>query len=43
MVNKRLVTKDLRNGLKLTSMYNDLGLYINHYPNGVSIGTADPL
>ncbi|XP_013869618.1 periostin, osteoblast specific factor b isoform X4 [Austrofundulus limnaeus] len=35
MVNKRLVTKDLRNGLTLKSMYNDLGLYINHYPNGV--------
>lgn len=36
MVNKRLLTKDLKNGLKLTSMYNDLGLYINHYSNGVS-------
>ncbi|XP_037534216.1 periostin, osteoblast specific factor b [Nematolebias whitei] len=35
MVNKRLLTKDLRNGLTLTSMSNDLGLYINHYPNGV--------
>lgn len=37
MVNKRLLTKDLKNELKLTSMYNDLGLYINHYSNGVSI------
>ncbi|XP_008307255.2 periostin, osteoblast specific factor b isoform X2 [Cynoglossus semilaevis] len=35
MVNKRLLTKDLRNGLTVTSMYNDLGLQINHYPNGV--------
>ncbi|XP_007568696.1 periostin, osteoblast specific factor b isoform X1 [Poecilia formosa] len=35
MVNKRLLTKDLKNGLKLTSMYNDLGLYVNHYSNGV--------
>ncbi|XP_015241886.1 PREDICTED: periostin-like isoform X1 [Cyprinodon variegatus] len=35
MVNKRLLTKDLKNGLTLTSMYNDLGLYINHYSNGV--------
>lgn len=43
MVNKRLVTKDLRNGLTLTSMHNDLSLYINHYPNGVSIATEDPL
>lgn len=35
MSNRRLLTKDLRNGLVVTSMYNDLGLYINHYPNGV--------
>ncbi|KAM6946097.1 LOW QUALITY PROTEIN: periostin, osteoblast specific factor b [Aplochiton taeniatus] len=35
MVNKRLLTKDLKNGMSLTSMYNDLGLYINHYSNGV--------
>ncbi|CAG6000277.1 unnamed protein product [Menidia menidia] len=35
MVNKRLLTKDLRNGLKVTSMYNDLDLLINHYSNGV--------
>uniref|UniRef100_A0A8C9VDY1 Periostin n=1 Tax=Scleropages formosus TaxID=113540 RepID=A0A8C9VDY1_SCLFO len=35
MVNRRLVTKDLKNGLKVTSMYNDLGLHINHYSNGV--------
>lgn len=37
MVNKRLLTKDLRNGMTVTSMYNDLGLHINHYSNGVSI------
>uniref|UniRef100_A0A3P8XQE6 Periostin, osteoblast specific factor b n=1 Tax=Esox lucius TaxID=8010 RepID=A0A3P8XQE6_ESOLU len=35
MANKRLLTKDLRNGLVVTSMYNDLGLYINHYSNGI--------
>ncbi|GLD53490.1 periostin-like isoform X1, partial [Lates japonicus] len=35
MVNKRLLTKDLRNGMTVTSMYNDLGLHINHYSNGV--------
>lgn len=35
MTNKRLMTKDLKNGMKVTSMYNDLGLYINHYPNGI--------
>lgn len=37
MVNRRLLTKDLKNGITVTSMYNDLGLQINHYPNGVSI------
>ncbi|XP_038549340.1 periostin, osteoblast specific factor b isoform X2 [Micropterus salmoides] len=35
MANKRFLTKDLKNGLTVTSMYNDLGLQINHYPNGV--------
>lgn len=35
MANGRLLTKDLKDGLTVTSMYNDLGLYINHYPNGV--------
>uniref|UniRef100_A0A8C2FJK0 Periostin, osteoblast specific factor b n=1 Tax=Cyprinus carpio TaxID=7962 RepID=A0A8C2FJK0_CYPCA len=35
MVNKRLLTKDLKNGMTATSMYNDLDLLINHYSNGV--------
>ncbi|XP_024133642.1 periostin, osteoblast specific factor b isoform X1 [Oryzias melastigma] len=35
MANTRLLTKDLKNGMTITSMYNDLGLHINHYPNGV--------
>ncbi|XP_012777099.1 periostin, osteoblast specific factor b isoform X2 [Maylandia zebra] len=35
MVNKRLLTKDLKNGIKVTSMYNDLDLHINHYSNGI--------
>uniref|UniRef100_A0A673NB27 Periostin-like n=1 Tax=Sinocyclocheilus rhinocerous TaxID=307959 RepID=A0A673NB27_9TELE len=35
MVNKRLLTKDLKNGMTATSMYNDLSLLINHYSNGV--------
>lgn len=39
MVNKRFLTKDLKNGMTLTSMYNDLGLHINHYSNGVSSNT----
>uniref|UniRef100_A0A668TBF8 Periostin n=1 Tax=Oreochromis aureus TaxID=47969 RepID=A0A668TBF8_OREAU len=35
MVNNRLLTKDLKNGIKVTSMYNDLDLHINHYSNGI--------
>lgn len=35
MVNQRLMTRDLKNNRKVTSMYNDLELQINHYPNGV--------
>lgn len=37
MTKQRLLTKDLKNGMTVTSMYNDLGLLINHYANGVSI------
>nr|XP_012996364.2 LOW QUALITY PROTEIN: periostin [Cavia porcellus] len=35
MVDKRMLTKDLKNGMVIPSMYNNLGLFINHYPNGV--------
>nr|XP_057942862.1 periostin-like isoform X2 [Doryrhamphus excisus] len=35
MVSRRLLTKDLKDGMTVTSMFNDLGLYINHYSNGV--------
>ncbi|KAM8919159.1 periostin isoform 9-T9 [Lycaon pictus] len=35
MVNNRMLTKDLKNGMIIPSMYNNLGLFINHYPNGV--------
>ncbi|KAM4620973.1 periostin-like isoform 2-T2 [Polymixia lowei] len=35
MVNRRLLTKDLKNDMTVTSMYNDQGLYINHYSNGI--------
>ncbi|XP_070839139.1 periostin-like isoform X1 [Chaetodon trifascialis] len=35
MVNHRLMTKDMKNDMTVTSMYNDLGLYINHYSNGI--------
>ncbi|XP_063807923.1 periostin isoform X2 [Pseudophryne corroboree] len=35
MLNKRMLTKDLKNGLTLTSMFNDQPLLINHYTNGI--------
>ncbi|XP_035390107.1 periostin, osteoblast specific factor b isoform X1 [Electrophorus electricus] len=35
MANKRFLTKDLKNGMSINSMYNDLSLHINHYPNGI--------
>ncbi|XP_019952517.2 periostin-like isoform X1 [Paralichthys olivaceus] len=35
MVNRRLLTKGMKDGMTVKSMYNDLGLYINHYSNGV--------
>lgn len=31
-----MLTKDLKHGMVIPSMYNNLGLFINHYPNGVS-------
>uniref|UniRef100_A0A8C7W0B7 Periostin, osteoblast specific factor a n=1 Tax=Oncorhynchus mykiss TaxID=8022 RepID=A0A8C7W0B7_ONCMY len=35
MVNRRMLTKDLKNDKYITSMYNNMGLYINHYSNGI--------
>ncbi|XP_077361850.1 periostin-like isoform X2 [Festucalex cinctus] len=35
MVNSRLLTKDMKDGMSVTSMNDDLGLHINHYSNGV--------
>ncbi|KAM4796546.1 periostin isoform 3-T3 [Rhinophrynus dorsalis] len=35
MINKRMLTKDLKNGLSIPSMFDDQQLLINHYPNGV--------
>ncbi|XP_045546171.1 periostin isoform X1 [Salmo salar] len=35
MVNRRMLTKDLKNDMYITSMYNNMGLYINHYSNGI--------
>ncbi|KAL2094259.1 hypothetical protein ACEWY4_008978 [Coilia grayii] len=35
MVNKRLLTKDMKNDLTFKSMFNSHGLRINHYSNGI--------
>ncbi|XP_061607560.1 periostin-like isoform X2 [Phyllopteryx taeniolatus] len=35
MLNSRLLTKDMKDGMTVTSMYSDMGLHINHYSNGV--------
>ncbi|XP_063059480.1 periostin isoform X2 [Engraulis encrasicolus] len=35
MVNKRLLTKDMKNELTVKSMFNGHGLRLNHYSNGV--------
>ncbi|KAK1800393.1 hypothetical protein P4O66_005630, partial [Electrophorus voltai] len=35
MVSKRFLTKDLKNDMTLESMHSKLGLYINHYSNGI--------
>lgn len=35
MVNKRVLTDDLKHGTTLNSMYQNLPIQIHHYPNGV--------
>lgn len=40
MVNHRVLTKDMKNGMTVSSMYNEEGLHFNHYPNGVSLWTV---
>ncbi|KFO88477.1 Transforming growth factor-beta-induced protein ig-h3, partial [Buceros rhinoceros silvestris] len=35
MVNKRVLTDDLKHGTTLNSMYQDLPVQIHHYPNGI--------
>ncbi|XP_030602766.1 periostin isoform X2 [Archocentrus centrarchus] len=35
MINRRVLTKDMKNGMTVPSMYNELGLHFNHYPNGI--------
>lgn len=35
MVNRRVLTDELKHGMALTSMYQNSGIQIHHYPNGV--------
>ncbi|XP_061558031.1 periostin-like [Phycodurus eques] len=35
MLNSRLLTKDMKDGMTVTSTYSDMGLHVNHYSNGV--------
>ncbi|XP_074865454.1 transforming growth factor-beta-induced protein ig-h3 [Carettochelys insculpta] len=35
MVNKRILTDDLKHGTSLPSMYQNIDLQIHHYPNGI--------
>ncbi|XP_041079469.1 transforming growth factor-beta-induced protein ig-h3-like isoform X1 [Polyodon spathula] len=35
MVNRRLTTDDLKHGMVVPSMYQDLNVLIHHYPNGI--------
>eukprot|EP00061_Rhincodon_typus_P017310 g45948.t1 len=35
MLNYRLLTKDMKDGMTAQSMYNDLPILINHYSNGI--------
>lgn len=35
MVNKRILTDELKHGLSLPSMYQNIDIQIHHYPNGI--------
>ncbi|XP_059846390.1 transforming growth factor-beta-induced protein ig-h3 [Hypanus sabinus] len=35
MINKRIVTDELKHGVALPSMYQDLNIYVHHYSNGI--------
>ncbi|XP_055499177.1 transforming growth factor-beta-induced protein ig-h3 [Leucoraja erinacea] len=35
MVDRRILTEELGHGTSLRSMYQDLNIYIHHYPNGI--------
>ncbi|XP_044310256.1 transforming growth factor-beta-induced protein ig-h3 isoform X2 [Varanus komodoensis] len=35
MVNKRVLTDDLKHGISLPSMYQNIDIQIHHYPNGI--------
>ncbi|KAM4678600.1 transforming growth factor-beta-induced protein ig-h3 [Discoglossus pictus] len=35
MVNRRLLTDELKHGITLPSMYQNLDIHVHHYPNGI--------
>ncbi|XP_041050165.1 transforming growth factor-beta-induced protein ig-h3 [Carcharodon carcharias] len=35
MIDRRILTDELRHGVTLPSMYQDLNIFIHHYPNGI--------
>lgn len=35
MVDRRVLTEELKHGMALTSMYQNSNIQIHHYPNGV--------
>lgn len=35
MVDRRVLTDEMKHGMILTSMYQNSGIQIHHYPNGV--------
>lgn len=37
MVDRRLLTDELKHGITIPSMYQNLDIHVHHYPNGVSI------
>uniref|UniRef100_A0ACB8EIT4 Uncharacterized protein n=1 Tax=Sphaerodactylus townsendi TaxID=933632 RepID=A0ACB8EIT4_9SAUR len=41
MVNKRVLTDDLKHGTRLPSMYQNIDIQIHHYPNGILISVLD--
>lgn len=43
MVDRRVLTDELKHGMALTSMYQNSNIQIHHYPNGVGRPTSAAL